>query len=722
MRRLSEFVVRHRWYTVGFWLLTMAASVVAVQRLDSLLSSDLAMPGLPAYEANKQIVTQYGNGGDSPPAVPVITLPAGVTVDSPQARDALSRGFQAVARIPSLRVCSYADTGDRRFVSSDGRTTFGLVFTNTIFAPGTVDLAPQISDALTRALPAGTTVRVTGVNQLSLSGGGGGPGVLAETLLGALGALAVLAFVFGSLLALLPLVMAAVSILTTLLLVAGLAEITPISAIVDFIVALIGLGVSIDYSLLVVTRWREERARGYTGPEAVHRAMASAGRAVLVSGLTVTVGLVSMVVLPVPFLRGIGYAGMLIPVVSVAVVLTLLPVMLATIGPRVDWPRLRKEDAPSRGWTSWARGIIRYRWVAAVAAIVALVVLGLAAFQLRLGQPAPDSLAKSGPAYEGLRTLETDGLFVGVLTPIEVYVPAGMDPAALAGQLSQVPGVYVAIAPEGGAWRRHGSAMLDVLPVAETSGTAGKATVDRVRDRLAALAPAARAGGAGAQDIDFGHAVYGRFPLMLAIIAIVTFALLARAFRSMALPVKAVVLNLLSLGAVYGAVVLVWQQGYGSRAIWGIPATGSITTFVPLMVFAFLYGLSMDYEVFILARVREEYDRTGSTEAAIVEGIGRTGRLVTSAAVILFLAFASLASAPVTDIKIFATALGLGILIDATVIRALLVPALLALLGSRTWWLPRGLARLLVVRALPASSGPEQAGTPDERELATRTG
>jgi putative drug exporter of the RND superfamily len=204
-------------------------------------------------------------------------------------------------------------------------------------------------------------------------------------------------------------------------------------------------------------------------------------------------------------------------------------------------------------------------------------------------------------------------------------------------------------------------------------------------------------GGSGALAIDATRSLYGSFPLMLAAVTTVTFLLLARAFRSLLLAFKAIVLNLLSIGAAYGVLVVVWQEGYGSQAVWGIPATGAIAMWVPLMAFAFLYGLSMDYEVFLLARMREEYDGTGSTQAAIVGGLGRVGRLVTCAALILFLSFASMASVPELDVKIMATALGAGILLDATILRALLVPALVALLGRWNWWLPPWAARLLRV-------------------------
>jgi putative drug exporter of the RND superfamily len=208
--------------------------------------------------------------------------------------------------------------------------------------------------------------------------------------------------------------------------------------------------------------------------------------------------------------------------------------------------------------------------------------------------------------------------------------------------------------------------------------------------------------GEGAIEQDYSHAVFGNFPLMFSLIALLTFLLLARAFRSLLLAGKAIVLNLLSLTATFGLLTWFWQEGHGSHALFSIPATGAITFWIPLMVFAFLFGLSMDYEVFILTRVREEYERTGETNAAVTEGLGRTGRLVTSAALILFLAFASLASAPDTDVKVLATGLGAGILLDATVVRALLVPALVSLFGRWNWWFPPGAARLLGLRSSPA--------------------
>jgi putative drug exporter of the RND superfamily len=272
--------------------------------------------------------------------------------------------------------------------------------------------------------------------------------------------------------------------------------------------------------------------------------------------------------------------------------------------------------------------------------------------------------------------------------------------------------VYAAVAPATPDYHRAGTAIVTVLPAAENGLPVGQATVVGLEHAPLGQPHVIGVGGDGASLIDFDHAVYGDFPLMLAVIGVATFLLLVRAFRSVLLAAKAVLFNLISLAAAYGVLTWVWQDGHGSRALWGIPATGAITMWVPLMVFAFLFGLSMDYEVFILSRIREAYDTSGDARHAVTEGLGRTGRLVTSAAAILMLSFLSMSTGPQTDLKILATGLGAGILIDAVVIRCLLVPAMVALFGPANWWLPGRLARILRVRepaAVPAPQ-PQLAG------------
>jgi RND superfamily putative drug exporter len=443
-------------------------------------------------------------------------------------------------------------------------------------------------------------------------------------------------------------------------------------------------------------RWREERAHGLETQAAVHRAMETAGRAVIFSGTTVAIGLLALVVLPVTFLKSMGYGGMLIPLVSVLVALTLLPVILATVGPRLDWPRNAAKDQSHRFWTAWSRLMVRRRWIAAGGGVLILGALLVAASTMTMGDPSPNSLSKQGDAHSALMTLEHSGIGQGVLAPYDVLVQGG-NPALVAQRFGNIQGVRGAVAPNDPTWRKAGTAIVEVFPQDDQTSAAGRTTLDRVRTAEHAQAGSVRMGGAPAENADFISAVYGSFPVMLLLIAGITFVLLVRAFRSVVLPLKAVALNVFSVAAAWGVLVLIWQDGYGSKAIWGIPATGSIVVWVPLLVFTFLFGLSMDYEVFILARMREEYDATGSTNEAVVRGIGQTGRLVTSAALILFLAFVSLASGPDVGVKIVGTGLGAGILLDATVVRMLLVPALVALFGAWNWWLPAPVARLFRV-------------------------
>jgi putative drug exporter of the RND superfamily len=420
----------------------------------------------------------------------------------------------------------------------------------------------------------------------------------------------------------------------------------------------------------------------------------------VLSGITVAIGLMALIVLPVPGLRSTGIGGMLIPLVSILVVITLLPALLGGIGPRVDWPRLRKEAHASRAWSAWAAQVTKRRYVAAPVALAVLVIAVLPVFGLKVGETSVSAFSKTGSARAAYDTLVGGGVPGGVLTPLEVLATKQAGPRVL-DDLRGVPGISAAVLPAGPSGSRAGTSDIIAIPARETVNDTTLAPVSTAEARLDGAAGVLGITGEGPIEQDYSHAVFGHFPEMFAVIALLTFLLLARAFRSAVLAAKAVLLNLLSLAATFGLLTWFWQEGHGSQAIFGIPATGAITFWVPLMVFAFLFGLSMDYEVFILTRVREEYDRTGDTNEAVVEGLGRTGRLVTCAALILFLAFMSLASAPDTDIKVLATGLGAGIVVDATLIRAFLVPALVALLGRWNWWMPGPLRRTLFLKPEP---------------------
>src|SRR5579863_7026243 len=699
MPAITRFVLRHKALVALFWVVVAAVGVMTISGTTHRMTNNFAMPGQ-AFKVDNQIASQYGNGGSQAPYLPVITVPAGQKITDPAVAAATGRAFAAVARaIPGVRIADYATTHDPAFVTRDGRSTFALVYTAPATGFGGPSLGPVLERTVTAAAPADWHVGVTGAQLLANGSPNSakGTGIMDEAMIGAVGALVILAFVFASFLALLPLLIGGVSVLATFLIVGGLTEVTGVSQIVEFLIALIGLGVAIDYSLLVVSRWREERAAGRDNLTAVTEAMTHAGRAVVFSGLTVAIGLLSMIVLPVPMLRSVGYGGVLVPLMSVLVSVTLLPVILATVGPRLDWPRLRTERRASRVFSAWARGVYRHRWLAALAGLGILAALMLPALSLHLGEPGSSAQATSGPAHSALVTLTDGGVPSGVLTPAEVLTSSSA--STVAALAARVPGVYAAVAPTTPDYQRGGTAIVTVIPSAESSVPAGQTTVSGLEHALLGAPHVIGVGGDGASLIDFDHAVYGDFPLMLAIISAATFLLLTRAFRSVLLAAKAVVFNLISLAAAYGVLTWVWQDGHGSHALWGIPATGAITMWVPLMVFAFLFGLSMDYEVFILTRIREAYDASGDARHAVTEGLGRTGRLVTSAAAILMLSFLSMSTGPQTDLKILATGLGAGILIDALVIRCLLVPAIVALFGRANWWLPDWLARLLRVSA-----------------------
>lgn len=663
MLTLSGFVARHRWWVLVAWLLLAAAGGYAAPKATAALTYDFGLPGQAGYEANQVIAERFGGGGDLAP----ILL---VTGESPEPLVA------AVKRaLPDARVASPADEPALR--AADGRTGVVVVFPRPVPGPEPYARALPVLERVAEAEGAA----VTGKDALAGEGGGGAD-VLAETIFGGTGALIVLLLVFGSVLALMPLLIAAGSILTTFLIVWGLTGLTDISFIVQYLLALIGLGVAIDYALLIVTRWREERGKGRDNEEAVRASLATAGEAVFFSGVTVAVSLASLIALPVPFLRSVGFTGLLIPVVSVLAALTLLPALLLVAGPRLDWPHRRSADPDSRLWRRVGTVVVRHRWVSAALATIVLLLLAAPVLGLRLGQPSNASLASTGgPAGAAITTVDGSGLGSGLSTPVQILTT---DPARVRSAVEGVDGVAAVVAPP--AWRQDQTSLVLAWTAVDTSEAAGRDAATRIR--AAAEAAGARVGGIPAQDADFVDAVYGNAGWVVGLIVLVTVLLLMRALRSVVLPLKALLLNVVSLAAAYGITVWIWQEGHGTDLLFDQSASGAITIWVPIAVFAFLFGLSMDYEVFLLSRIREEHDAGHDTDTATVHGVARTGRLVTSAALILFLAFVSLAQVPTTEVKILATALALGIVIDATIVRGVLAPALVAALGEANWWTP----------------------------------
>jgi putative drug exporter of the RND superfamily len=389
---------------------------------------------------------------------------------------------------------------------------------------------------------------------------------------------------------------------------------------------------------------------------------------------------------------------MLIPVVSVLASLTLLPAMLAVLGTKVNRVRVLPQRLVDRGhpedgaWGRWARFVLRRP--AAVAAVGVLIVVVLAGLgtQLNPSEAQMKYFPGTGTAITGRDQLAAAGITPGVIKPLNVLVEHGGNAQQIAAKLRAVPGIAGASAPR--EWRRGQNSFVEAFASVDGAAPGIQGTIARVNASLQGTGGTLT--GIAAVDRDFLRALFGSFPYALALVLLLTLILLTRAFRSIVLAVKAVLLNLLSLAAAFGIVVFIFQQGHGA-SLWNLPATQSITAYIPVMIFAFLFGLSMDYEVFMLSRMREAYDETGSTDKAIELGLARTGKLVTSAALILMFAFLVLSSSPGYEVKSLAIGLAAGIIFDATVIRALLVPALMKLLGDWNWWMPKWTGTVLRV-------------------------
>ena len=698
LARLTHWITRHRWLVIGFWIVLTLFGAYAAGQVSKRWYQSFSIPGKSAYEANQRTLKRFGTGV-RPPNV-VVFHTSGDATKSVAIKRAMQR---AVATMPGARTSSYFSTGNPMYVSADRHTIFEEVYPPGIAKFDTKSGADRMRAAAATGLPAGTTVEVTGhdpLEEASTHGNSGGPGVLVEAMVGALGALVILLFVFGTLPAvLMPLVVAMASILNTFTLVWILTYITNVSIIVQFLIALVGLGVAIDYALLMIFRFRDELREGAEVETALVETMTHAGRSVIVSGSTVAVGLLSLIVIPLPFIRSMGIGGMLIPLVSVTTAITLLPALLATLGTRINSLRMMPKRLVDHGhpedgaWGRWARFVLRRPWPVALSGLAVVGVLVAYGLQMNPNEAQLKNFPGTGTAIVGRQMLADANISPGAMKPFIVLVEHGGNANAVAAKVRTVPGIVGAAAPA--SWQSGGDSLVEAIPAIDGAASGIQTIINHTNAALAGTD--GTLGGVPAVDRDFVHAIYGNFPYVLAFVLILTLILLTRAFRSIVLAVKAVVLNLLSLAAAFGLIVIIFQNGHGS-SLWNITATHAITAWIPLMIFAFLYGLSMDYEVFMLTRMREAYDETGSTDRAIELGLSRTGKLVTSAALILMFAFLVLSSSPGYEIKVFAIGLAAGIIFDATVIRTLLVPSLMKLLGDWNWYLPTSAARILRLR------------------------
>ena len=526
--------------------------------------------------------------------------------------------------------------------------------------------------------------------------------------------LVLLIIVFGGVVAaLLPVGVGMLAVLGAFFVLWLVTSVTDVSVFSINLVTALGLGLAIDYSLFVVSRFREELHAGRSVDEAVVRTVETAGRTVAFSALTVAASLSALLIFPLFFLRSFAYAGIGVILVAMLASLVSLPALLAVLGTRVDkWRVFRHRPTPAEGegfWHRLATAVMRRPLVVTVAVVAFLIALGLPFLDARFGSPDHRVLPEGNPAREVSEALRQD--FVSDEADAFPVVAIGEvrdgEVEAFAAELSAVPGVTrvdartgryadgeLLIGPDDTAaqFATDGATWFSVVPGVEAVSSEGEALVEDIRG-LDTSFDEVLVGGMAAQQVDVKAAIFALVPWAALWIAVATFVLLFAMFGSILVPVKALVLNTLSLTATFGAMVWVFQKGNGADLL-GFTATGLTDTTTPILMFCIAFGLSMDYEVFLLSRIKEEYDRTGDNEHAVAAGLEHTGRIVTAAAMLLAVTFLAFATSGITFIKLFGLGLAMAVVMDATIVRATLVPAFMKLAGDANWWAPAPLKRL----------------------------
>lgn len=723
--RLGASAARHPWRVIAAWLIAATLAVLAAITIGGRTSDTMTAPGLDSQRA-AQLIERAGTGQEGMTAQVVVTpLDGGATFfDDDSARTALTRLRAEVKRLPHVLGTSDpagaldagGDTAVRGgLVSADGRIAVVRVQypDQSRLSAEDLDALVDLGDRLRAELP--LRIEMGGSLFYAFSDPDGG----VSELIGLLAAAAILFLAFGSLVAAaLPIGMAVFGLTVGVATMTVLAGVTDVPTFAPVLGSMVGLGVGIDYALFVLARHREYLACGLDPHEAAGRAVATAGRPVVFAGGTVVVSILGLAVANVPFMTVGGLAVSIVVLTMVLASVTLLPAFLGAAGPRLARAgrigralRTRKPGRLARrrdpaagaahaaGWRRWIGHVSRHPVPYAVGAAAVLLTATLPVLGLRVGLPDDGSLPQSRTerrAYD----LVAEGFGPGTNGPLVIAADPAGDPGVLdrlVGAVAADPGI-ASVAPTH-IDRATGIATLVVFPTTSPQDKATADTLARLRTDVLPTAighgPArAHVGGAAASLSDVGQRTSERLPLFVAAVLALSFLLLMLVFRSVLVPLKAVLLNLLSIGAAYGIMVAVFQWGWGGALI-GLEATVPIVSFIPMFLFAILFGLSMDYEVFLLSRVREEYLRSGDNGTAIVEGVSRTARIITSAALIMVAVFLSFAVAEDPSTKMFGLGLATAIFIDATVVRMVLVPATMTLLGRTNWWLPKWLDRML---------------------------
>ncbi|URN10137.1 MMPL family transporter [Actinomadura madurae] len=628
----------------------------------------------------------------------VILYQGKTTVDDPAYRAAVEKALAALPADKVARASTYWTTGAPQFVSGDRTATYAVLQLAGSDPAARQDSYDAVKDDLDRA-GGGLTAKVGGaigtevaINERVSADIGRAEGMAMPILL------VLLVLIFGGLVsASLPLLVGGLAILGSFTALHALTYVTDVSIFAVNITTFLGLGLAIDYGLFMVSRFREEIDRdGATGPDALAATMATAGRTVAVSGVTVAVSLSGLLLFDQNFLVSMGYGGIATVFVCMLGALTVLPALLAVLGPKVNAlpVRRRRRGAESRfdgWWGRVARSVMRRPVIYVVATVALLLALGAPFLRINWGGVDAKVLPDGTEARAVSETLETD-FARNSTSPIEAVVTGTSDQAAIqayGARLDAVPGVTGATVTGSEGTTTRIALRYDADP---NSGAA-RDLVQQVREVPPPDGAQAHVGGVTADVVDQLDSLGSTLPWLAVVVGGATFILLFLAFGSVLLPLKAIVMNMLSLSATFGAIVLIFQDGHLSDVL-GFTATGSIAPAMPILMLAMLFGISMDYEVFLLSRVREQYDLTGSNTTAVASGVQRTGAIITSAALLFIVVIGAFATSGITFIKMTGVGMAIAILMDATIVRALLVPATMRLLGRANWWAPGPLARL----------------------------
>jgi uncharacterized membrane protein YdfJ with MMPL/SSD domain len=717
MIRWTRYVIAHRKRIVAVWVVLFVLGGLAAMNVGDLLSNRFSVPGAESERGLDLLKDHMGDRSDGS-----FTLVA-TNVDTPTDR----ASFIAA----SLRAARAVDGGKAGPPLPAARGVVYAQIATPLENQDASKATPKVRAAIGH--PAGLRTYLSGFPAINHDT----QKIFNEDLgrgesIGVPIAILVMIVMFGTLGGIfVPVVFAAMTIPVTLGLVWIFAHTMDMAIYVTNIVALIGLAIAVDYSMLVVFRFREELAKTDDHHAALMTTMATAGRATLFSGTTVAVGLALLVFMPLPFMRSMGVGGLLVPLVSIAASATLLPALLAMMGRGVNRYRVipkrvleRRAAAETSGaWHRLAMAIMRRPVLFFAGAAGIMVALAIPALQLHLTGGDNRGVPLTTEATRGLNVLERT-LGAGALAPHQIVIDThaaggATDPRVvaaernLAAQLRRDPGIEArtiaapafvapALARQANLVDAEGR-VLQVRAAGRTDSGTQEAMdlVERLRDRYVPAAgfPAGTdvlVTGAPAFGVDFIDKAYGAFPWLVLAVLVLTYLILLRAFRSVVLPLKAVIMNLLSVSATYGVLVLAFQHGWGSGL--GLGESPQIDAWIPIFLFALLFGLSMDYEVFLLSRIREEWDRRHDNEQAVAYGLEHTGRIITAAAIIMIAAFAGFVAGSFVGLQEFGLGLSAAILLDATIVRAILVPATMKLLGKWNWYLPERVRRALRLR------------------------